>query len=539
VPESPNATVDAIPLCQTPSSNHANGQAGFYDQFQEFWTGMFSVADWPARWYCGNWSDFHGWLYILSDLLIWAAYFAIPLLLVRLVYKKKDLPFPKIIWLFGAFIVLCGTTHLLDAIIFWWPAYRLSALVRLLTAVVSGFTVYVLNQKIPDILSLRSVKELEHEINERRIVEEKLAASEFLLSEAGRVGRVGGWELDVLTDKSTWSKTVYDIFEVPHNHEMESGEFFNFVVDPYRQALKDASLKAQKLGERYDLELLILTARHNKKWVRAQGEPLYDKGNKLIRMRGVFMDIDKYKTNEIALQSSIELMERQNSQLKIFTHILSHNIRNHATNISLLTSIMDKETMDANNQEVLGKMEKVSSNLNATLDDLSTVIQIRENLLPSTMLDFAAVTGNVLAVLDIELAESQTKVKTDFRQHSVSFPEIYLESIIMNLISNGIKYKKEHENAQILLRSYKDEDQNTVLEYSDNGIGINLKLHGNKIFGLYKTFHRHENAHGVGLFLIKNQIESQGGKIEVDSILNEGTKFKITFNGQNRHSWHH
>jgi chemotaxis family two-component system sensor kinase Cph1 len=91
---------------------------------------LFNTADWPARWYCGNWTDFNGWLYILSDLMIWASYFAIPLLLFRIVRERTDLPFIKIFWLFIAFILLCGSTHFIDTVIFWCPAYRLSGFVR-------------------------------------------------------------------------------------------------------------------------------------------------------------------------------------------------------------------------------------------------------------------------------------------------------------------------------------------------------------------------------------------------------------------------
>jgi hypothetical protein len=167
---------------------------------------LFDTSDWPARWHCGSWTDFHGWLYILSDLCIWAAYFAIPFLLIELIVKRKNLPFHKIFALFVTFILLCGLTHFIDAVIFWWPAYRLSALLRFATAVISIFTVFALKKIIPMILSLRSVTELETEIVKRKAVEEKLAASEFLLSETGRISRVGGWELDLVTQKRQWSK---------------------------------------------------------------------------------------------------------------------------------------------------------------------------------------------------------------------------------------------------------------------------------------------------------------------------------------------
>lgn len=90
--------------------------------------------------------------------------------------------------------------------------------------------------------------------------------------------------------------------------------------------------------------------------------------------------------------------------------------------------------------------------------------------------------------------------------------------------------KKDNQHPVIGLRFYRNEKGLKVLEYSDQGKGIDLSLHADKIFGLYKTFHKHEDAHGVGLFLIKNQIEAQGGNIQVFSKVDAGITFKITFN---------
>src|SRR5438270_1749178 len=121
----PNTLQGTHAVCDSMCNSHPitsqHAQIGFFGQVEEFFSKIFNTADWPPRWHCGTWTDFHGWLYIMSDLFIWAAYFAIPFLLFRILYKRKDIPFPGIFWLFIAFILLCGTTHLLDAIIFWWP----------------------------------------------------------------------------------------------------------------------------------------------------------------------------------------------------------------------------------------------------------------------------------------------------------------------------------------------------------------------------------------------------------------------------------
>ncbi len=124
------------------------------NQIGDFFFKLLDTSDWPPRWVCGTWTEFHGWLYIVSDLTIWLAYFLIPVIIIWFIQKKPDIPFLPVFWLFGAFILFCGATHLLDALIFWWPGYRLSALIRFGTAVVSMITVFALIRDLPKLLNI-------------------------------------------------------------------------------------------------------------------------------------------------------------------------------------------------------------------------------------------------------------------------------------------------------------------------------------------------------------------------------------------------
>ena len=139
-----------------------------------FFSGLFDTHLWPPRWQCGTWSDFQGWLYIGSDVAIWGAYFAIPLLLVNIVSRKK-VPFLPVFWLAAGFILFCGFTHLVDAIIFYFPVYRFAALLRFCTAVISWVTVYVLYKNLGRVFSLKTPEELELEVKNRKKAEQNLA----------------------------------------------------------------------------------------------------------------------------------------------------------------------------------------------------------------------------------------------------------------------------------------------------------------------------------------------------------------------------
>jgi signal transduction histidine kinase/ActR/RegA family two-component response regulator len=161
-------------------------------------TGLFDTSGFPARWQCGVWSDELGWLHIGSDLAIWGAYTAIPCVLAFFILRRQDIPFPRILWLFVAFIFACGTTHLISAIIFWHPVYRLDGVVKFFTAVVSWGTVIALVQIAPKALHLPGLAKLNaqlaHEIAERKHAEEErerlLDSERYARGEAERANRL-------------------------------------------------------------------------------------------------------------------------------------------------------------------------------------------------------------------------------------------------------------------------------------------------------------------------------------------------------------
>jgi PAS domain S-box-containing protein len=367
------------------------------------------------------------------------------------------------------------------------------------------------------------------DINDRKLLENKLSQSEYLLSEAGRLARMGGWEFDLTTNKNIWSETVYDIYELPYDYDLNFINPYSFFLPPYDEMLKRAVEDTVSKGTIWDLELQMLTEKGKMVWVRSYGEPVFNTAGEVIKLRGVFMDVEKYKNSEIVLNRSIELITQNNLQLKNFTHILSHNIRNHANNIAMLTSFIDADELTGENADLVQRIEKVSHGLNSTLDDLAEAIKVQEVDLVSDELVFENIINAVINVLELDLEANQATVNKELSTGKVSFPRLYLESIVMNLVTNAIKYSKPGVPPAITLRTYTDRDDCVVFECQDNGLGIDLEKHGKKLFGLYKTFHEGKDSHGVGLFLTKTQIESQGGHISVDSEPNMGTTFKVVF----------
>ena len=140
----------------------------------DFITHLFDTSSFPRRWDCGAWTAGQGWLHICSDLGVWSAYVAIPCVLLYFLLRRKDIPFRGVFVLFGAFILACGTTHLMEAIIFWWPAYRLAGVIKLFTALISWVTVIALIPVAPKVLAMRTPDEMEREIMGRKKAEAAL-----------------------------------------------------------------------------------------------------------------------------------------------------------------------------------------------------------------------------------------------------------------------------------------------------------------------------------------------------------------------------
>lgn len=143
---------------------------------------LFDTSDFPARWNCGNWSSIHGWAHILSDIAIAGAYSVIPIALATYWwFKRTELAFPRLFWLFAAFIFSCGATHLVDSIIFYAPIYRFSAVMKVITALASWATVVALFRVAPKAFELPGLRRLNFQLKDQlaktQLAEEALARS--------------------------------------------------------------------------------------------------------------------------------------------------------------------------------------------------------------------------------------------------------------------------------------------------------------------------------------------------------------------------
>ncbi|WP_417591157.1 sensor histidine kinase [Owenweeksia hongkongensis] len=266
-------------------------------------------------------------------------------------------------------------------------------------------------------------------------------------------------------------------------------------------------------------------------WVQLNVSIITNDAGDPLHFVSQIQDITKRKQTEANLIALTEKLTTRNKKLGDFAHIASHNLRAPVSNLTTLINMYNQVDELEDREEVYKNFQRVVNHLSSTLNDLIDSLKIQENLDQTReLISFEEVLGKTKEILVAQILETDTVIETDFNEvHSITYHRPYLESIFLNLLSNAIKYRSPDRNPIIKISTGKLGKGVTYLKISDNGIGINLKRHGHKVFGLHKTFHRHKEAKGVGLFMTRAQVEAMGGQISVESIEHEGTTFTILF----------
>jgi PAS domain S-box-containing protein len=257
--------------------------------------------------------------------------------------------------------------------------------------------------------------------------------------------------------------------------------------------------------------------------------PIKDKGE-INGYLGVATDISEIKKVEQDLKSWLTVAEGQNKRLRNFAHIVSHNLKSHSGNFQMLLDLFIQENPEIKDNEIIKLFRTASENLT------ETIVHLNEVVLMNTSVDENLVGLNLReAINKVVKSVSAITIETNVAINNMVESDVYvlgipayLNSVLLNFITNGIKYGAKERKGYINL-STQVKGEFVVLSIEDNGLGIDLKKHRAKLFGMYKTFHNNKEARGIGLFITKNQVEAMGGKIEVESIVNKGTTFKIYF----------
>jgi PAS domain S-box-containing protein len=289
--------------------------------------------------------------------------------------------------------------------------------------------------------------------------------------------------------------------------------------------------KALKTKKSYQFESYNKNKAGEGYWVNFLMLPITNQEGEHSHWVSIQRDITAEKRQEKEKEQLIRELTQNNTDLKQFSYITSHNLRAPLSNLSGLLTLLDDMSIDNPElNEILGGFKKSTHLLNETIADLVKVLIIKDS--PSILreeVDIKDVFENVFGQLSFLISTTQPLLKIDVASApSLQVNKAYLESILLNLFTNAIKYRATDRPLKISIATKEVEDR-VVMTIKDNGIGIDLVRNKDKIFGLYQRFHNYPDSKGLGLYLVKSQIESMGGRISVESKVDKGTTFTLTF----------
>jgi len=316
-----------------------------------------------------------------------------------------------------------------------------------------------------------------------------------------------------------------------HTYQYSRAEFLNktiFDIRPKEEVEKIKKAIAQNTENKKDVGI----------WKHQR------KDGRLVYVQGISVEIDfngekaslaiarDITAEYLAQEEKMRILDQlvtQNQNLEQFAFIVSHNLRTPVAQIEGLVELFDfDDPQNPLNSQIIHHLKTSAHRLDEIILDLSQTIRIKDTLNAAwEEIDLAAMLNKIKLTL-MELIE-KTSGRVVFQSNgsdTIRGIKGYVYSIMLNLLSNSLKYRKEGIPPEIFITLDQTKD-NYILKVKDNGLGIDTEKWREDIFGLYKRFHYHVEGKGIGLFLVKAQVEALGGNIKVESQENIGTTFTI------------
>ncbi|HEY1045887.1 MAG TPA: PAS domain-containing sensor histidine kinase [Bacteroidia bacterium] len=370
------------------------------------------------------------------------------------------------------------------------------------------------------------------DVTDRKLFERSLIQSQNRLKQAQEIAHIGHWEWNMQTSETFWSDEAYNIYGIHPEFFDHSFESWIKYVHPedleHVQALIKIGLETL---ENYELYHRIIRPDGTVRYIHASNHFEFDLDGKPKVLYGTIQDITERKSNEMKLQELLRNSNSENRMLNSFNHMVSHNLRSNSNNIKGIVDMIRYSDDEFERNELLEMLTQSSNKLNETVQNLSEYLTFQNK----EAYDYKELTlkheiDKTCNALNNQISELEVKIDNQIDENLVvSVVPSYLESILLNLLSNAIKYRSTDRNLVVEFIGEK-KGRVTVLKVKDNGSGIDLEKNRKSIFGMFSTFHGNRDAIGFGLFMTKNQLESMGGHIEVESTINQGTTFILHFN---------
>jgi PAS domain S-box-containing protein len=371
------------------------------------------------------------------------------------------------------------------------------------------------------------------DVTEQKSAERVLVRSESRLAEAQALAKVGNWETNLATLKVIWSAETYRIFDVdPETFPASHAAFIEHVHPADRSKVEAAFENSYSSDTINSIEHRIITPTGVIKIIEERWQVFRDVKGSPKDAVGTCQDITDRKVAEEEREKLTHELIQRNRDLEQFTFIISHNLRAPTANIIGFAEYLQDDTLTIlEKKELLQGLSFSASGLDTVIKDLNAILQVKHQINEKReLVSFSSLLNEIVTSNNTVFEKKQVRIKADFSDVDEIFSlKAYLHSIFYNLISNSIKYSNPDMPPRIEIKSVKDQEK-IVLLFKDNGLGIDLATQGKKVFGLYKRFHSHVEGKGLGLFMVKTQVEAIGGRITVASEPFKGTEFTIVFN---------
>lgn len=317
------------------------------------------------------------------------------------------------------------------------------------------------------------------------------------------------------------NRPMTEVFHIINKHTREESD------NPIELVLKSG--EAQKL----DVDTVLISREGEKEYyINDSCAPILDKKGNIMGVVLVFRDVTKRKQEEALKEKITADLVQRNKDHEHFDNIISHDLRTPVANIISLTELINDEDLEAGERELMmNALSASAERLDEVITDLNVILSIGKQLNEKKeQVNFLKLVKDIQESIAHVLEKDQIHINIDFSSVNEMFAiKSYMYSIFYNLIANSIKYKQAEVPLEISIES-RLIDKNVSLTFKDNGVGIDLKKHGGDLFGLYQRFHIDKaEGKGMGLYMVKMQVEKLGGTISVKSAVNQGTEFTIDF----------
>ena len=365
---------------------------------------------------------------------------------------------------------------------------------------------------------------IEKEKTEKTI---QLNASEANLKSIFDHTDVGYMLLDLNYNIISYNQSIQSIFKLQGSANLAVGANFLEQLD-FEKSIQFSNMFEKAISMKESIEYENSYKSKNKEYYYYNTVIPVKSKSEIIGICLSKFDISKRKNEELVKEKITNDLLQRNRDLEQFAYIISHNLRAPVANILGLNLLLNDNPDESTRNEIIKKLNSSAHRLDSVIKDLNTILQVRREVSElKTEIDLIQLVENVKESISSIIETNKVRFEIDFSAiNQIKSIRTYLGSVFFNLITNSIKYGKPDKQVVISINSSVKKDK-LIIRYKDNGIGIDLNKYGDQLFGLYKKFNNEVEGKGIGLFMVKTQIEVMGGTISVDSAINKGTEFTI------------